>query len=164
MLITTIIFALFCGCSASASPSDLPSISLQEAAGRVVIYLQSPGKKRLEVMRVEAPLRNVSAFWKPDGDLLISCIRCRPDAFVARKRPELRVITEISEHELGVVKWFNDAKGYGFLYWQHGGDVFVHFSQIQAAGFRSLQEGNLVHFDVRKDQKGPTAVNVTIVK
>jgi CspA family cold shock protein len=48
--------------------------------------------------------------------------------------------------EQGTVKWFNDAKGYGFISRQSGGDVFVHFSAIQAGGFRSLQEGQLVKF------------------
>ena len=55
--------------------------------------------------------------------------------------------------EQGTVKWFNDAKGYGFISRQTGEDVFVHFSAIQAGGFRSLQEGQTVEFDVTKDQK-----------
>jgi CspA family cold shock protein len=49
--------------------------------------------------------------------------------------------------ETGTVKWFNDAKGYGFISHQNGDDVFVHFSAIQAGGFRSLQEGQTVQFD-----------------
>jgi len=56
--------------------------------------------------------------------------------------------------EQGTVKWFNDAKGYGFISRQSGEDVFVHFSAIQAGGFRSLQEGQTVQFDVTK---GPRA-------
>jgi len=56
--------------------------------------------------------------------------------------------------ETGTVKWFNDAKGYGFISRQNGEDVFVHFSAIQAGGFRSLQEGQQVQFDV---VKGPRA-------
>jgi cold shock protein len=62
--------------------------------------------------------------------------------------------------ETGTVKWFNDAKGYGFISRQSGEDVFVHFSAIQAGGFRSLQEGQQVQFDVTKGPKGWQAENV----
>ena len=62
--------------------------------------------------------------------------------------------------ETGTVKWFNDAKGYGFISRQSGEDVFVHFSAIQASGFRSLQEGQQVQFDVVKGPKGWQAENV----
>ena len=62
--------------------------------------------------------------------------------------------------EQGTVKWFNDAKGYGFISRQTGEDVFVHFSAIQAGGFRSLQEGQAVQFDVTKGPKGWQAENV----
>jgi cold shock protein len=62
--------------------------------------------------------------------------------------------------ETGTVKWFNDAKGYGFISRQNGEDVFVHFSAIQSGGFRSLQEGQQVQFDVVKGPKGWQAENV----
>jgi len=62
--------------------------------------------------------------------------------------------------EQGTVKWFNDAKGYGFISRQNGEDVFVHFSAIQAGGFRSLQEGQQVQFTVTKGPKGFKAENV----
>jgi cold shock protein len=65
--------------------------------------------------------------------------------------------------ETGTVKWFNDAKGYGFISRQNGEDVFVHFSAIQAGGFRSLQEGQQVQFDVVKGPKGWQAENVKAV-
>jgi len=65
--------------------------------------------------------------------------------------------------ETGTVKWFNDAKGYGFISRQNGEDVFVHFSAIQAGGFRSLQEGQTVQFDVTKGPKGFQAENVRSV-
>lgn len=62
----------------------------------------------------------------------------------------------------GTVKWFNDAKGFGFITREDGQkDVFVHFSAIQANGFRSLREGQEVEFDVVQGQKGPAAENVT---
>jgi cold shock protein len=62
--------------------------------------------------------------------------------------------------EQGTVKWFNDAKGYGFISRQSGEDVFVHFSAIQAGGFKSLQEGQAVEFEVTKGPKGWQAENV----
>src|SRR2546428_14100810 len=62
--------------------------------------------------------------------------------------------------EQGTVKWFNDAKGYGFISRQNGEDVFVHFSAIQAGGFRTPQEGQAVEFEVIKGPKGWQAENV----
>ena len=61
----------------------------------------------------------------------------------------------------GHVKWFNDAKGYGFIARPDGEDVFVHFSAIQMEGYRSLDEGQLVEFDVTQGPKGLQASNVT---
>ena len=60
----------------------------------------------------------------------------------------------------GTVKWFNDAKGYGFITKEDGGDVFVHFSDVQGEGFKSLAEGQAVSFDVVDSPKGPKAANV----
>ena len=61
----------------------------------------------------------------------------------------------------GTVKWFNDAKGFGFITMEGGEDVFVHFSAIQSKGFRSLPEGSRVEFDVVQGPKGLQAANVT---
>jgi len=60
----------------------------------------------------------------------------------------------------GIVKWFNDAKGFGFIEQENGPDVFVHFSEIQGTGFKSLAEGDSVSFDVTQGQKGLQSSNV----
>ena len=66
----------------------------------------------------------------------------------------------MSERITGTVKWFNGGKGYGFLSREGGEDVFVHFSAIQGEGYRNLEEGQQVEFDVEKGPKGPKAINV----
>lgn len=60
----------------------------------------------------------------------------------------------------GTVKWFNEQKGFGFIEKDGGGDLFVHYSAIQAGGFKTLAEGQRVSFDVTQGQKGPAAENV----
>ncbi len=62
--------------------------------------------------------------------------------------------------EKGTVKWFNASKGYGFITRENGPDVFVHYDAIQSEGYKSLNEGDIVEFDVEEGQKGPQAVNV----
>jgi len=60
----------------------------------------------------------------------------------------------------GKVKWFNESKGFGFIENEEGGDVFVHFSSIQGGGFKTLNEGQRVSFDITEGPKGPSAENV----
>ena len=60
----------------------------------------------------------------------------------------------------GTVKWFNSEKGFGFIERENGGDVFVHFSAIQGEGFKTLEEGQAVRFDIEEGNRGPQAANV----
>jgi CspA family cold shock protein len=69
---------------------------------------------------------------------------------------------DMSEREQGTVKWFDNAKGYGFIKRENGEDVFVHFRQIRGDGFRSLKDGQRVEFSVVKGQKGLQAEDVTV--
>jgi cold shock protein len=61
----------------------------------------------------------------------------------------------------GTVKWFSDQKGYGFIEQDNGGDIFVHHTEIQGTGFKTLAEGDRVSFDVGEGRKGPAAQNVS---
>jgi CspA family cold shock protein len=74
-------------------------------------------------------------------------------AFLVRQASSMRIT--------GKVKWFNNAKGYGFIEREGGNDVFVHFSAIQGSGFRTLEEGQQVEFEIVDGPKGPQAGNVT---
>lgn len=67
----------------------------------------------------------------------------------------------MSDRQIGTVKWFNDAKGFGFIARESGPDIFVHFRAITGSGFRTLTEGQRVSFEVKQGQKGLQAENVT---
>lgn len=64
----------------------------------------------------------------------------------------------------GTVKWFNSEKGFGFISSETGADVFLHFSELQVDGFKTVEEGQKVTFEIVEDQKGAKAVNVSVVK
>jgi CspA family cold shock protein len=63
----------------------------------------------------------------------------------------------------GTVKWFNETRGYGFIQQTDGPDVFAHYNEVKSEGFKTLAEGQAVEFDVTEGQKGPQAVNITVV-
>jgi cold shock protein len=73
------------------------------------------------------------------------------------------VYTVMAERETGTVKWFNATKGYGFITRDAGGDVFVHYSAINSQGYRSLEEGQRVQFDIIEGKKGLQAQDVSVV-
>jgi len=77
--------------------------------------------------------------------------------FARQKGPQRGMEKTMAE---GTVKWFNDSKGFGFIEQDNGPDVFVHFSQVQGDGFKSLREGDRVSFEVTQGQKGPQSANV----
>jgi cold shock protein len=70
-------------------------------------------------------------------------------------------LKEIERMSTGKVKWFNEVKGYGFITTDDGKDVFIHYSAIKGDGFRTLNEGDAVEFEITEGPKGPQAVNVT---
>ena len=69
----------------------------------------------------------------------------------------------MSERHLGTVKWFNESKGYGFIAQENGDDVFVHYSNISGDGFKNLEEGQEVEFEVGEGRKGDEALDVRVV-
>jgi CspA family cold shock protein len=69
----------------------------------------------------------------------------------------------MSDRTTGTVKWFNNSKGYGFIEQEDGPDVFVHYSALSGEGYRSLNEGQAVEFDIEDGAKGPQAVNVVLI-
>lgn len=64
----------------------------------------------------------------------------------------------------GIVKWFNEKKGFGFIEQANGSDVFVHYSAIKTNGFKTLNEGDKVSFEIEDGQKGPSATNVEVIQ
>ena len=73
------------------------------------------------------------------------------------------LVWEVLSMIKGTVKWFNDKKGFGFLSREDGDDVFVHFTNVQGEGFKTLREGDTVEFEVQDGAKGPQAVNVRAI-
>jgi len=97
-------------------------------------------------------------FWVSPADKLRVCHSKSPDTLLQEQ-----IDSKENNMEKGTVKWFNDAKGFGFISRENGDDVFFHFSAIQTEGFRSLQEGQAVEFKVATGPKGLQAENVQVV-
>ena len=95
-------------------------------------------------------LRSLAVMFLPWRGDYIQPRNCRPSFFKEDR--------ELSE---GIVKWFNEKKGFGFIEKEEGGDVFVHYSSINASGFKTLAEGERVTFEIKQDTRGPSATNVT---
>jgi CspA family cold shock protein len=70
----------------------------------------------------------------------------------------------MAERTRGTVKWFNGDKGYGFITQENGPDLFVHYSEIQGSGFRTLNEGDTVEFEITEGKKGKQASSVTVIR
>jgi len=99
-----------------------------------------------------------SATVRPFKGRPFGCAHCLPDPFSHDPRKEVTIMAT------GTVKWFNDAKGYGFIQPDEGGkDLFVHHSAIVGTGFKTLAEGAKVSYEARQGQKGPEAAEVTPV-
>src|SRR5690606_29585075 len=103
----------------------------------------------------------------PDGPLHRSCVTpcfAVSDPFADRAIPKtVSRSNTMSDRQTGTVKWFNDAKGFGFITPESGQDLFVHFRSIQGTGFKSLQEGQKVSFKVVQGQKGLQADEVQAI-
>jgi len=100
------------------------------------------------------PIEDYEVTIVPDHGPVVSWVLYRYLQRLRILRKEVPVVAK------GVVKWFNDSKGYGFIAGEDGVDVFAHFSAIQGDGFKSLAEGDEVEFDVVKGDKGPKASNI----
>ena len=91
------------------------------------------------------------------------CSYCGQVHYAPSRKPSLASkVCYMSDRQSGTVKWFNDAKGFGFITPESGDDLFVHFRAIQGTGFKSLQEGQRVTFVVTKGQKGLQAEEVQV--
>ena len=84
--------------------------------------------------------------------------------YTLQKVNDSKEFVEVSIMNKGTVKWFNNQKGYGFISDEQGNDVFVHYSGLNMEGFKSLEEGAAVEFEVVEGAKGPQATNVTVVR
>lgn len=107
----------------------------------------------VERRRSECTCSGRLRFYEPDRQERVRHLRIYTPKEAQRK---------MTEKMTGTVKWFNSGKGYGFIEREDGPDVFVHFSAIQADGFRTLEEGQQVEFTIEQGPKGPQAANVTI--
>jgi cold shock protein len=112
----------------------------------------------LDFFREEFIMTSEFAFanrFPSEGDIHLSSSSLKTGTTTSRK--------EVASMANGVVKWFDERKGYGFIQREDGPDLFVHFSGISGSGFKSLREGDKVSFEVEQGKKGPAAINVTVI-
>jgi len=124
------------------------------------VYLQKtlPINFDLDFFLEEPMINSKFAFanrFRSEGDIHLQSGDLRTGTTRSRK--------EVATMANGVVKWFDERKGFGFIQREDGPDLFVHFSGISASGFKSLKEGDKVSFEVEQGKKGPAAVNVTVI-
>jgi len=145
-----------------ANCNDHDKIVLLQSHGVRMHDGWSTARPRITLLIVPSA-RTIPLCVRPNRSRAALASKARLPAFSTSESLQRKSIernTSINMAEQGTVKWFNDAKGYGFISRQSGEDVFVHFSAIQAGGFKSLQEGQTVQFDVTKGPKGWQAENV----
>jgi cold shock protein len=110
-----------------------------------------------------SPLEGIKTLW--GANMQTPCMGASSVSAKMRPEPQFdcawqQMRTEENTMEQGTVKWFNDAKGFGFISRQNGEDVFAHYSAITSSGFKSLQEGQAVQFNVIKGPKGWQAADI----
>lgn len=149
---------LLAGCG-SGTTASAPTAATSASAAVPEVSTAAPAPSApMSSAPAEVPAEVVLATWTcaRDGEK----VTCTCEGAEADCKSTVAKPSKIKGAELGEVKWFNDSKGFGFISRQNGPDVFVHFSEINANGFRSLTAGECVSFEVKQGPKGPQASNV----
>ena len=147
---------LLAGCGSSTTASA-PAAATSAAVPEASTAAPAPSSP-MSSAPAEVPAEAVVATWTcaRDGEK----VTCTCEGSEADCKSTVATPSKVKGAELGQVKWFNDSKGFGFISRENGPDIFVHFSEINADGFRSLDAGQCVSFEVKQGPKGPQASNV----